>query len=66
MSKEMNFGYLGPRFQQSLLKTIIEDKKFGDSIVEVIESNYFDGVYFRVIMEHIKELYVTLNSVPAY
>ena len=66
MSKEMNFGYLGPRFQQSLLKTIIEDKKFGDSIVEVIESNYFDGVYFRVIMEHIKELYVTLNSIPAY
>jgi replicative DNA helicase len=62
----MNFGYLGPRFQQSLLKTIIEDKKFGDSIVEVIESNYFDGVYFRVIMEHIKELYVTLNSIPAY
>jgi replicative DNA helicase len=57
---------LGPRFQQSLLKTIIEDKKFGDSIVEVIESNYFDGVYFRVIMEHIKELYVTLNSIPAY
>ena len=66
MSKEMNFCYLGPRFQQSLLKTIIEDKKFGDSIVEVIESNYFDGVYFRVIMEHIKELYVTLNSIPAY
>jgi replicative DNA helicase len=66
MSKEMNFGYLGPRFQQSLLKTIIEDKKFGDSIVEVIESNYFDGVYFRVIMEHIKELYITLNSIPAY
>jgi hypothetical protein len=40
--KEKNFGYLGQSFQLSLLKTIIEDKKFGESIVDVIDSHYFD------------------------
>ena len=54
---EKNFGQLGQNFQKSLIKVIIENKKFAVTIVDVIESKYFDGPYFRYIIENIKELY---------
>jgi replicative DNA helicase len=63
---EKNFGYLGTGFQLSLLKNIVEDKKFAESIVEIIESNYFDNNYFRVIMQHIKEVYAKHTYIPTY
>jgi len=63
---DKNFGYLGTTFQQSLLKTIIEDRKFATSIIDVIDSKYFDGPYFKYLMENIKELYASYGSVPTY
>ena len=63
---EKNFGHIGITFQERLLKTIIEDKKFGYTIVDVIESNYFDNNAFRFIMENIKEYYEKYNSIPSY
>ena len=35
---EKNFGTLGTSFQQALLKAIIEDKKYGEQIIDVIEN----------------------------
>lgn len=63
---EKNFGYLGTAFQQSLLKAIIEDKKFAITIIDVIDSKYFDGPYFKYIMENIKELHKTFGTIPNY
>jgi replicative DNA helicase len=63
---ERNFGHLGTSFQQGLLKTIIEDKKFAVTIVDVVESKYFDGPYFKYIMENIKELYKLYGCIPDY
>ncbi len=63
---EKNFGYLGQSFQMALLKTIIEDKKFAKTIIDVMESKYFDGPYFRYIMENIKEMYNNFNAIPSY
>ncbi len=63
---EKNFGQLGDTFQKSLLKVIIEDKKFGGTIVEVIEPLYFDGQYFRYLMTNIKEFYDKHKKVPSY
>lgn len=63
---EKNFGYLGSSFQQSLLKAIIEDKKFAVTIIDVIESKYFDGPYFKYVMENVKELYKSFGVVPNY
>ena len=64
--KEVNFGNLGSTFQETLIKTIIEDKKFGDAIVDVIDSKYFDNNSFRYIMENIKELYETYHRIPKF
>ena len=63
---EKNFGHLGSTFQQSLIKSIIEDRKYGETIIDVIESKYFDNNSFKFIMENIKELYQTYNAIPDY
>jgi replicative DNA helicase len=64
--EEKNFGYLGFSFQQSLIKAIIEDRKYGETIIDVIDSKYFDNMSFRFIMENVKELYTTYNKIPDY
>lgn len=63
---EMNFGKLGNQFQQALIKSIIEDPKYGEQILEVLESRYFDNNSFKYIITHIKELQEHYKSVPNY
>jgi len=63
---EKNFGFLGASFQQTLLKAIIENKKYGEQIIDVIESKYFDNNSFRYITTHIKEYYQKYNKIPDY
>lgn len=64
--EERNFGFLGTTFQQSLIKAIIEDKKYGENIIDVIESRFFDNNAFKFIMENLKELYKTYSKIPDY
>ena len=40
--EERNFGYLGFSFQQSLIKAIVEDKKYAESIIDVLETKFFE------------------------
>ncbi len=64
--QEKNFGYLGFSFQQSLIKAIIEDKKYGETIIDVLESKYFENQSIRYIMENLKEFYTKYNKIPDY
>jgi replicative DNA helicase len=64
-SKE-NFGLLGTSYQQSLIKTIIEDKKYGETIIDIIESRFFENNSFKFIMENLKELYLKYKEIPNY
>ena len=64
--EEKNFGHLGLTFQQQLVKAIIEEKKYGETIIEVLESKFFDNMSFRYIIENIKELYKDFNTIPSY
>ena len=66
MQQEKNFGFLGFSFQQSLIRAVIEDKKFGETIIDFLDSKYFDNNSFRYIVENIKELYITYNKLPDY
>lgn len=63
---EKNFGTLGTSFQQALIKSIIEDKKYGEQIIDVIESKYFDNVSFKFITEHIREYHIKYSKIPTY
>ena len=61
-----NFDYLGNTFQIQLLNQIVVDKDFSSSILDVIEANYFDNKYFKIILQMIKEYYVKYESTPNF
>jgi replicative DNA helicase len=61
-----NFNKLGNQFQQSLIKSIIEDPKYGDQIIEVLDSKYFDNSSFKYIVQIIKEHTETYRKIPNY
>jgi replicative DNA helicase len=61
-----NFDYLGNTFQIQLINQIILDKDFSSSILDVIESSYFDNKYFKIIIQMIKEYYVKYESTPNF
>jgi len=61
-----NFDYLGNTFQLQLINQIIEDKTFSSSIMDVLESSYFDNKYFKIIIQLIKEYYSKYESTPSF
>ena len=66
MSDKKNFGYLGNTFQIQLLNNIILYKDFSNSIIEVIDSHYFDNQYFKIICQMIKEYYSKYEHTPTF
>jgi replicative DNA helicase len=63
---DKNFDYLGNTFQQQLINQIIVDKNFAHSILEVIDPNYFENKYYKIIMQMIKEYYKKFDCTPTY
>jgi replicative DNA helicase len=61
-----NFDYLGTTFQIQLLNQILIDKDFSSSIMEVMESSYFDNKYFKIIIQMVKEYHKKYESTPNF
>jgi replicative DNA helicase len=66
MATSKNFEYLGNTFQLQLLNQIIVDKNFSHSILDVIENNYFENKYFKIIMQMVKEYYLKYDHTPSF
>ena len=66
MATNKNFEYLGNNFQIQLLNQIIVDKDFSHSIIDVIENNYFENKYFKIIIQMIKEYYKKYDHTPSF
>lgn len=66
MSDKKNFGYLGNTFQIQLLNNIVTYKDFANSIIEVIEPQYFDNQYFKIICQMIMEYYTKYEHTPTF
>lgn len=66
MNSDKNFNYLGNTFQLQLLNQIVIDKEFSRSIIDVIELNYFENKYFKIIIQMIKEYYTKYESTPSF
>lgn len=66
MATNKNFEYLGNNFQLQLLNQIILDKTFSHSIIDVIENNYFENKYFKIIIQMIKEYYKKYDHTPSF
>jgi len=66
MGPTKNFEYLGSSFQLQLLNEIISDKDFSRSIIDVIEVDYFENKYFKLIIQMIKEYYSKYEHTPTF
>jgi replicative DNA helicase len=66
MATNKNFEYLGNNFQIQLLNQIILDKEFSHSIIDVIENNYFENKYFKIIIQMVKEYYTKYDHTPSF
>ena len=66
MATNKNFEYLGNNFQIQLLNQIIVDKEFSHSIIDVIENNYFENKYFKIIIQMIREYYKKYDHTPSF
>ena len=66
MGNDKNFGYLGNTFQIQLINQLILNKDFARSIIDVLDSKYFDNQYFKIIVQMIKEYYKKYESVPSF
>ena len=66
MSSNKNFDYLGSSFQIQLINQIVLDNNFSRSIVDVLEPNYFENKYFKLIIQMIKEYNQKWDSVPTF
>jgi replicative DNA helicase len=59
-----NLGYLGLDFQYRLILQILSDRKFAQSILEIISPNYFEDSYVRIIVATIKDAYEKYETIP--
>ena len=66
MASNKNFDYLGSTFQLQLLNQIIVDKDFSRSIIDVMDSHYFESKYFKLIFQMIKEYYSKYEHTPNF
>lgn len=68
MSKINNdsFEYLGEDFQIRLIAHLLTDRRFTESIVDIVDPNYFKDEHLRLIVSTIKEAHQKDDSVPDF
>mgnify|MGYP003642585913 CR=1 FL=1 len=59
-----DLGYLGRDFQYRLILQIIVDRKFGESIIEILSPNYFEDMFLRSLAGKIKDNYEKYEVIP--
>ena len=61
-----NLGYLGVDFQYKLAKYFVEDSKFFEDLVSIIDPNAFTDSLLRTLVGTIKDYYLKNGLVPSY
>jgi len=59
-----SLGYLGYDYQLRLIAQILTDRKFGNSIIDIVDPNYFEDPYLRVVAATIKDAKVKDDIIP--
>ena len=65
-NEKNDFGFLGVDYQNRLLNQIIVDTKFGESVIDAIDPNYFQTADLRNIMVAVKNIKDNYGSIPDY
>ena len=59
-----SLGYLGHDYQTRLIAQILTDRKFANNIIDIIDPNYFEDSYLRVIAATIKDAKAKDDVIP--
>ena len=59
-----DLSYLTDDFQQRLILQILTDRKFGTSIIDILEPSYFKDNYLKIIVAEIKNAYDKHEAIP--
>lgn len=59
-------AYLGMEYQLRLLAQILTDKKFANSIIDIVDPNYFEEQYLRIIAATIKDAKNKSDIIPDF
>lgn len=59
-----DLSYLTDDFQHRLILQILTDRKFGTSIIDILEPSYFKDNYLKVIVAEIKNAYDKHETIP--
>lgn len=62
--EKKDFGYLGEDFQKGLITQLLTDSKFANSIIDIIDPNYFNNKWLRLIMSIIIDNHEEYEIVP--
>jgi replicative DNA helicase len=57
-------GYLGFDYQLRLMAQILTDRKFANSIIDIVDPNYFEDPYLRIIAATIKDAKTKDDIIP--
>jgi replicative DNA helicase len=68
MSKKesKNLGFLGYSFQVKLAKQVMEDGKFSEAIIDILDPQYFDNEYLRLLVASVKDYHEKYETIPTY
>jgi len=64
MISKNNLGYLGQDFQYRLIQQVTLDRKFGESIIDILKPNYFENIFLRTACAKIKDNYDEYEAIP--
>jgi len=59
-----DLSYLGIDYQNRLLAQVLTDRKFANSIIDILDPNYFEDPYLRVMVATLKEAKLKDDIVP--
>lgn len=59
-----NLGYLGADYQVRLISQILTDRRFGNSIIDIVNPNYFDDETLRIVVGAIKDAKSVDDIIP--
>lgn len=61
-----DLGFLGLDYQLRLIAQLITDKKFANNILDIVDVNFFDDEYLKIIMLEIKNAYDSHQIIPDF
>jgi len=59
-----NLGFLGLDYQMRFVAQLLTDNRFAETIIEIVDPNYFADPYLRVIVATIKDAKVQDDIIP--